>query len=66
MEKNANTFIVINLHRTQIRLDQGPQHKTDRLNLIELKVVNSLECIGTGYNLSDRAPMAQALRSKID
>jgi hypothetical protein len=37
--------------------------KQDTLNLIEEKVGNSLECIGTGDNFMNRTPIAQALRS---
>ena len=40
--------------------------KPDALNLIEEKVRNSLEDIGTGENFLNRTPMAQALRSTID
>jgi hypothetical protein len=36
------------------------------LNLIEEKVGNSLEHVGTGDNFLKRTPMAQALRSTID
>ena len=40
--------------------------KPNTLNLIEEKVGNSHELIGTGRNFLNRTPMAQALRSKID
>jgi hypothetical protein len=40
--------------------------KLDTLNLIEEKVGNSLEHIGTGENFLNRTPVAQALRSTID
>jgi hypothetical protein len=36
------------------------------LNLIEEKVRNSLEYIGTGNNFLNRKPIAQALRSRIN
>jgi hypothetical protein len=36
--------------------------KPDTLNLIEKKLGNSLERIGTGDNFLNRTPMAQALR----
>ena len=36
------------------------------LNLIEEKVRDSLEPIGTGENFLNRTPMTQALRSTID
>ena len=35
--------------------------KPDTLNLIEEKMTNSLELIGTGDNFLNRTPMAQAL-----
>ena len=40
--------------------------KPDTLNLIEKKVGNTLEHIGTGNNFLNRTPMAQALRSTVD
>ena len=39
--------------------------KPDTLNLLEEKVGNAFECIGTGDNFLNRTPMAQALRSTI-
>ena len=39
--------------------------KPDILNLTEQKVGNSLELIGTGNYFLNRAPMAQALRSRM-
>jgi hypothetical protein len=39
--------------------------KPDTLNLIEEKVGKTLELIGTGGNLLNRTPMAQALISRI-
>jgi hypothetical protein len=40
--------------------------KPDILNLIELKARKSLKLMGTGGNLLNRTPMAQALRGRID
>ena len=40
--------------------------KQDTLNLMEKKVGNSLECIGTGDNFLNRTPVTQALRSTIN
>ena len=37
--------------------------KPDTLNMIEKKVGNSLECIGTGGNFLNRTLITQALRS---
>jgi hypothetical protein len=45
---------------------KDPNIKPETLNLIEEKVRNSLELIGTGENFLNRTPMAQALRSVID
>jgi hypothetical protein len=36
--------------------------KLDTYTVIEQKVGNSLELVGTGHNFLDRTPMAQALR----
>jgi hypothetical protein len=40
--------------------------KPDTLNLIEEKLGNTLEQIGTEDNYSNRIPMGQALRTNID
>jgi hypothetical protein len=40
--------------------------KPDTLNLIDEKVGNSLELIGTGGNFLSKTPMAHALPSKIN
>jgi hypothetical protein len=40
--------------------------KLDILNVMEEKVKNSLECIGTGDNFLNRTPTVQALRSTIN
>jgi hypothetical protein len=40
--------------------------KLDTLNLIEEKVGNTLELIGTGDKFLSRTPMAQALRSTTE
>ena len=40
--------------------------KPDTLNLIEEKLANSLELIGTGDNFLNRTPMAQELGSRIN
>ena len=41
------------MHKTQAQVDQRPQHKTT-LNLIEEKVGNSFECIGTEDDFLNR------------
>ena len=40
--------------------------KPETLNLIEEKVRNSLECIGTGDTFLNRIPVLQALQSTIN
>ena len=52
----------ITLHKTA----QGPQPKTDILNLVGEKVGNTLEHFGTGQNFLNRTSMAEALRSTVD
>jgi hypothetical protein len=54
------------LHKAQVQVDQGPQHKTDTLNLIEEKVGMNLELIDMGGNFLNRTQMANALRLSID
>ena len=40
--------------------------KSDTVNLIEKKLENTLESIGTGGNFLNKIPMAQAIRPTID
>ena len=40
--------------------------KLDTVNLIEKKLENTLESIGTGGNFLNKIPMAQAIRPTID
>jgi hypothetical protein len=47
-------------------MDQALSIKPDTLNLIEQKVQNSLELIGSGVNFLNSTSMAQALRSTIN
>ena len=57
--------IFVTLHKAQIQVDKGPQHKYI-LNLLEEKVGKTLKLIGTGGNFLNRTPVAHALRSRID
>ena len=41
MLKNKNKSILITLHKAQVQVDQGPQHKLDTLNLIEDKLIDT-------------------------
>ena len=66
VEKNENRLIFVTLHKAQVQVDQGPQHKTRYTELTEEKVGKSFELIGTGGNFLNRTPMAHALRSRID
>jgi hypothetical protein len=45
---------------------KGLNIKPDTLSLIEKKVENSLECIGTGEIILSKTPIAQALRTSIN
>jgi hypothetical protein len=47
-------------------MDQIPQHKTDTLSLIEEKVGDSLDCIGTWEDFVNTTPLVQVLRSAIN
>jgi hypothetical protein len=66
MQKDTNRSIFKTLHKTQVDVDQGLQHKTRSLNLIAEKVGNSLELIGTRDNFLKRTPKVQALKSTTD
>jgi hypothetical protein len=62
MYKNANSSILINLHKTQIQVDQGRQHKSGYTKTYR---ANSLQHIGMGDNFL-KSTQAQVLRSAID
>ena len=66
MQKNANRYIIITLHKTQVQVDHRPQHKTRYTKSNRKESGNCLECIGTGDKLLSRTPVAQALRLTID
>lgn len=53
----------LTLHKTQIKLDQGPQHRPKILYLIEEKVGNML--IGTRKDILNEIFIVQALRPAI-
>ena len=48
---------ITTLHKTQVQVDQRPQHKTGYTNLIKEKVGNNLKLIGIGDNFLNRTPM---------
>ena len=54
------------LHKTQLQLLKDLNIKPDPLNLIEEKVGNSLDHIGTGEDFLNRPSLAQTLRSKFN
>jgi hypothetical protein len=51
---------------TTTKQNKNTNIKPDTLNLIEEKVGNSLEYMGTGGKFLNRTPIAYALRSRID
>ena len=51
-------LIFIILHKAQIQVDQGPQHKTIYTESIEEKVGKNLKLIGIGGNFLNRTQMA--------
>ena len=63
MQNIANISIFINLHKTQVQLNQAPQHKTKctKSNNGE-KVVNNFECVDTGENFLNSTQIYEALR----
>jgi hypothetical protein len=65
MEKNANRSIFITLQKTQVQMDQRPQHKTVYTKSSKEKVGICLELIGIGDNFLNRTPMAPGPRSTI-
>jgi hypothetical protein len=66
MEKNANRSTFITLYKSQVHVDQRPQHKPDTVHIIEQKAGNGLKHIVTGDNFLNRAPVAHPLRSTLD
>ena len=65
VEKNENRPIFVALHKAQIQVGQGPQHKT-RYTESNRRQSEILELIGTGGHFLIRTPMAYTLRSRID
>lgn len=63
MQKKANRFIFITLHKTQFQVDKGKDINisSDTLNLIKEKVGNRLELTGIGKDFLNRTPTLQAL-----
>jgi hypothetical protein len=66
IEKNENRPIFSLCTKLKSKWIKDLNIKPDALNLIEEKMGNSLELIGTGGNFLNRTPMAHALRSRID
>ena len=66
MQKNANRPKSITRHKTQVQIDQRPQHKPATLNLIDEKVGSILEHIGTGDHFLNITPAAQTLGETIN
>ena len=54
------------MHKTQVQMDQKPQHKATTLNLIEEKVGNTHECIGTGDHFLNLTPATQTLKETFN
>ena len=51
----------IPVHKTQIQMDQRPQHKINHTELIEKEVGRTVEHIGTGDYFLNTTPVAQTL-----
>jgi hypothetical protein len=66
MKKNEKRFISITLQKTQSKWIKDLKVKLNTVNLIEQKVVISLEFFDARDNSLNRIPMAQVLRSTID
>ena len=66
MQKNANRAISIPMHKSQVQVDQRPQHKSRYMNQIDEKVRNNFEHIGTGDNFLNRTPITWVLRLTIN
>ncbi|KAL6066321.1 hypothetical protein STEG23_033459 [Scotinomys teguina] len=64
--KTTNRSISVTMHKTQVQVDQRPQHNTVTLKLIEEKVGNTLEHIGTGDHFLNITPIAQTLSATIN
>ena len=52
------------MQKTQVQMDQRPQHKLS--HLIEEKVRNSLEHMGTGDHFLNITPVVQTLKTAIN
>jgi len=60
--KNENRSIFVILHKAQVQVDQGPQHKTRYTESNRRESGKNLELIATEGNFLSRTPMAHALR----
>ena len=66
MLKNANRPSLLPCTKLKSKCIKDLNIKSDTVNLIEEKVGNSLEHIGTGNDFLNRTLVAQALRSTIN
>ena len=57
---------LIFLYKAQVQVDQGPPHKTRHTKTNRKNVWKILEHMGTGGNFLNKAPIAYALKSRID
>jgi hypothetical protein len=56
----------LTLHKIEVQWIKDLNIKPDSLNLMEEKVGNSHECIGTGDKFLNKATMAPVLKTAID
>ena len=66
MQKNANRSLSITLHKTQVQMDQRPQHTTRYTESHRRDSRKQVQHIGTGNKFLKRTPIFQALRSRTD
>jgi hypothetical protein len=64
MWKLSNRYIIVTLHKTNTKRVKELNIKLDKLKVIEEKLRNSLECIGTGKYFVNKGQLAQVKRSK--
>ena len=54
MPKNENRPTIVTLHKAQVQVDQGPQHKIRHTECNRREIGKSLELVGTGRNFLNR------------
>ena len=61
MQQNEIKPLSLTLHKTQLKMDQGPGIRPETLHLLEEKVGPNLQLVGLGSDFLNRTPIAQEI-----